>query len=273
MIKKCNKCNIEKDIDLFIKYNKSKDGFGGSCKECINKIRRERDRPELQKNKSMLEKLLNENMSICIRCNVEKDLDLFIKDNRKKSGIIKVCKDCNLLERKLHYEEYNINRKKYNENNREKLNNISKEYYQNNKESKKIYNKIYRESNRENRNIKNNKRLNDDPLYKLTTGIRSLILISLKSKGYSKSSKTSHILGCSFEDFKLYLESRFESWMNWNNKGLYNGELNYGWDLDHIIPISSAKSEEEIILLNHYTNLQPLCSKINRDIKKDKVWQ
>ena len=69
---------------------------------------------------------------------------------------------------------------------------------------------------------------------------------------------------------KEYIESKFENWMNWDNKGLYNGEFNYGWDVDHIIPISSAKTEEEIILLNHYSNLQPLCSKINRDIKKDK---
>ena len=58
--------------------------------------------------------------------------------------------------------------------------------------------------------------------------------------------------------------------MTWDNYGKYNGELNYGWDIDHKIPISSAKSEEEIILLNHYTNLQPLCSKINRHIKTNK---
>lgn len=57
--------------------------------------------------------------------------------------------------------------------------------------------------------------------------------------------------------------------MTWENKGLYNGELNHGWDIDHIIPTSSAKTEEEVVKLNHYTNLQPLCSKINRDIKKN----
>ena len=28
---------------------------------------------------------------------------------------------------------------------------------------------------------------------------------------------------------------------------------------------------EQFKKLNHYTNLKPLCSKINRDIKKDKV--
>lgn len=39
--------------------------------------------------------------------------------------------------------------------------------------------------------------------------------------------------------------------MFWNNHGTY-------WHLDHIIPISWAKSEEEVYKLNHYTNYQPL---------------
>jgi len=51
--------------------------------------------------------------------------------------------------------------------------------------------------------------------------------------------------------------------------GLYNGEFNYGWDIDHIIPISTAKTEDDVYKLNYYTNLQPLCSKINRYIKKN----
>lgn len=55
------------------------------------------------------------------------------------------------------------------------------------------------------------------------------------------------------------------------NHGEYNGELNYGWDLYHIIPLASAKTEEEIYELFHYTNYQPLCSKINRDIKMDRL--
>jgi hypothetical protein len=28
---------------------------------------------------------------------------------------------------------------------------------------------------------------------------------------------------------------------------------------------------EEVIILNHYSNFQPLCSKINRDIKKNNL--
>lgn len=59
--------------------------------------------------------------------------------------------------------------------------------------------------------------------------------------------------------------------MTWENRGLYNSELNYGWDIDHIIPLSSALTEEDILKLNHYTNLQPLCSYTNRYIKKDNI--
>jgi hypothetical protein len=72
---------------------------------------------------------------------------------------------------------------------------------------------------------------------------------------------------CTHENFKLYLESKFEPWMTWDNYGLYNGTPEYGWDIDHIIPSSTAKDEFEIISLNHYTNLQPLCSYYNRVIK------
>lgn len=56
--------------------------------------------------------------------------------------------------------------------------------------------------------------------------------------------------------------------MNWDNYGKYNGTINFGWDIDHIIPLCNAKTEEDVIRLNHYTNLQPLCSKVNRDIKR-----
>ena len=110
-----------------------------------------------------------------------------------------------------------------------------------------------------------------DTLYSLSHAIRGMIQKSIRMGGYTKRSKTYEILGCSFEEFKSYLESKFETWMNWDNRGLYNGELNYGWDIDHIIPVSSAKTDEDIIGINHYTNLQPLCSYINRYIKKDNI--
>jgi len=62
--------------------------------------------------------------------------------------------------------------------------------------------------------------------------------------------------------------------MTWDNYGNWGGipnELNTAWDIDHIIPTSTAKSEDELIKLNHYTNIQPLCSYTNRFIKKNKI--
>jgi len=116
-------------------------------------------------------------------------------------------------------------------------------------------------------------RRQNDEIFRLITNIRNLILNSFYELGFSKNSKTNEILGCDFEQLKNHLESKFEGWMNWENRGLYNGGLNYGWDIDHIEPISNAKTIEDLYRLNHYTNLQPLCSKINRDIKKNKIWQ
>lgn len=112
-------------------------------------------------------------------------------------------------------------------------------------------------------------RRENDKVFLLRRNVSNLIRNYFKNKNHIKKSKTQEILGCSFEEFKFYLESKFKSWMNWQNYGKYNGTLNYGWDMDHIIPISSAKTEKDVIQLNHFTNFQPLCSKINRDVKKD----
>lgn len=111
----------------------------------------------------------------------------------------------------------------------------------------------------------------DKKLKNISSNINRSIRRSFKKKGIVKSKTVCEILGCSYQDFKIYIESKFESWMNWNNYGLYNGEFNYGWDLDHIVPKSIAKTENDILKLNHYTNFRPLCSKTNRDIKRNKL--
>jgi len=174
--------------------------------------------------------------------------------------------------------------KNWTKSNPERKREISKKYSDSHKESEKIkrdgwyeknpdYNKNYYKLNKEKqRNYKReytkNRRKND-LLFKLKDSVGHLIRSSLKRNNFIKKSKANEILGCSISDFKLHLEFKFETWMNWENYGKYNGQLNYGWDIDHIIPVSSAKNEKEIMELNHFTNLQPLDSKINRHIKKD----
>jgi len=158
----------------------------------------------------------------------------------------------------------------------------SKEYYIKNKERIDANNKEYRNKNKDiirEKRVKNYYKVNErrknrrynEPLYKLINNIRTSISGSINKNGYKKSSRTHEILGCSFKCFKSYIEGQMEDWMNWDNHGKYNGELNYGWDLDHITPSSSAKTEEDVIKLNHYSNFQPLCSKVNRDIKRNKI--
>lgn len=149
-----------------------------------------------------------------------------------------------------------------------------RKYYLANKEKINIKTNLYRKNNtdkvrtKENETTKKRKLIN--PVFKLKCGLRRNISMMIKRGGYTKQSKTIDILGCSFEEFKIYIETKFLPWMNWNNHGKYNGELDYGWDIDHIIPMANAKSIEDVIRLNHYSNLQPICSKINRDIKKNK---
>ena len=143
---------------------------------------------------------------------------------------------------------------------------------------RKKYSKNYTEKNKDILNaksrIKKKYKRQNDPLYKLITYVRSMTLKAIKTNGYTKKSKTFELIGLTKEEFYTYIESKFESWMNWNNRGDWNGiptEINTAWDVDHIIPISSAKTEEELIKLCHYTNLQPLCSYTNRNIKRAKL--
>ena len=166
--------------------------------------------------------------------------------------------------RKEKKEEIKVSRDLYYKENKDKINQESKEWREKNKEHVKAYKKEYEK-----------KRKELDPLYKSKMAIRKNISNAFNRQGYKKNSRTEQILGCSFDELKLHLESKFENWMTWDNYGKYDKNiLNYGWDIDHIITTSSATTEEELIQLNHFSNLQPLCSKTNRDIKKNSlIWK
>jgi hypothetical protein len=209
-------------------------------------------------------------MKKCSKCKLEKTLEEFGKNKTRKDGLSHICKKCRIINSKKYYESNIDNIKKYRENNKEKIKDINKRHRENNKE----YNKKYKNINRKKLSEKCKIRRQTDSLYKLRGYIRNMINKLLKSKNFRKKSKNEIILGCTYQEFKSYLESKFEDWMNWDNYGNPKDgifELNKSWDIDHIIPTASAINEEEIIKLNHYTNLQPLCSYTNRFIKRDKI--
>ena len=212
---------------------------------------------------------------VCSTCKSIIEICNFTKDKNKRDGLkincIECCKTLYNNYKDKNYLKESERGKKYNKEkriiNKEDIKEYKKKYYQENKESIELKRKDYRTSNK----IRLNEIRKKNTIKYLNEKIGNSIRTSLKNNGFRKSSRTHEILGCSSQDLKIYLESKFEDWMSWENHGKYNGELNYGWDIDHIIPISSVNSEEDIIKLNHHTNLQPLCSYVNRYIKANKI--
>lgn len=212
---------------------------------------------------------------VCSKCGVEKEICEFHKQNSNKSGYRASCKLCrksekekNLIYRKNNKEkvskknimwlERNPNymkeyHKKYNIENREKISEKTKRWREKNKE--KILEK---------ERIKRKEKYENDKIFKVSHLLRSRINKIVKFKR-DKSSK--ELLGCSIDEFLLYIEEKFTEGMCWDNYGYY------GWHIDHIVPLSSAKTKEEFLTLCHYTNLQPLwgienIKKSNKIIKK-----
>ena len=219
-------------------------------------------------------------MKKCKLCNIEKPLDEYHNCNLCKDGVRLVCKTCVKKDKKKYDKTY------YEKNKPKKIKN-SKTHYDKNKIKHNEKCKVYKIKNRlilsekkkiyDKTNLKNKKqyminRRKNDILFRLTCNYKTMLGNAIRKKGYIKNSKSELILGCSFDVFKQHIEGLWSSWMKWDNygnpkDGVY--EPNKTWDIDHIIPLSSATTEEELIELNHFSNLQPLCSYNNRFIKKN----
>jgi hypothetical protein len=102
--------------------------------------------------------------------------------------------------------------------------------------------------------IKN--RLQEDAQFRLANNLRKLIRNTFNRFGYSKKSKTFQLLGLNFETMKNWLE--YTWFLNYGTE--YSGQKVH---IDHIVPGSSAKTKEELIALQHWTNLQYLTPEDN----------
>lgn len=197
---------------------------------------------------------------ICSKCKEEKKVCEFGKDSSRINGLSYLCKIC--LSKKSN---------NYRERNREKVLESYKDYSIKNKEiireKRKIrdsknydkiseYRKKYFTENRIYFYELEKKKRKTDILFKMTGNMRKRINSFLKIKQMNKNNSTFEIIGCSPEFLKEHIEKQFIEGMSWDLLGKYI-------HIDHIIPLSSAKTEEEVYELCYYTNLQPLWAEDN----------
>lgn len=112
------------------------------------------------------------------------------------------------------------------------------------------------------------KKRKEDPIFRLKANLRRLIGRALKKRGFSKKSHTYEILGTDYESVHLHCIEGFVKVY-----GRVPDEKDK-IDIDHIIPLQIAKTEEDVLKLNHYTNLRYLIDTDNRLGKRAKLdWQ
>ena len=173
----------------------------------------------------------------------------------KEKAYNKAYREDNREKREANKEKTKAYNKAYREDNREKVNAKSKAYYEANKEKVKAY----KEDNREKVNAYykayKKQRRDTDPLFKMKLNLGNRTYQAFKGGGYKKNSKTAETLGASYQEAFDHLEKRFTEGMEWSKHGK--------WHIDHIVPLSSAKTKEELIYLCNYTNLQPLWARDN----------
>ena len=135
----------------------------------------------------------------------------------------------------------------YRKENREKALAYQAEYFKKPevKERRNEYNREYCRNRRE-----------TDEMFKLKHNLRSRLRSAIQTIGAKKQYRTLKYLGCSIEEFSWRMEALWRDGMSWDNYGTE-------WHIDHIIPLAAAKNEEEIRLLFHYSNTQPLWAEEN----------
>jgi hypothetical protein len=241
MEKICKRCLDVKLIFEFGKNKNKKDGLSIYCKECENKRHRLYNKNNPDKRKITAKKWLE-------------------KNKEKYKEIVKT-----YLEKNPHMTS-SVRIKKYRENPEfvEKEKEKRRLYYQNNLEKEREKRKLYYHNNKEQERKKSNEwkknKLKMDPLERIKKNIRARVREYLT--GENKSKRTFDIIGLDKEKFKSYIENKFTEGMTWENYGK--------WHLDHIKPLYLSENEEDLIKLNHYTNLQPLWAEDN--LKKNRKY-
>lgn len=169
-----------------------------------------------------------------------------IKNRENKNEKTRLWKEKNKEKVAIYAKQYaEVNKEAIKEKRKQRLiekkdqySNVRKNWLEKNKETLKEWNRLYTAN-----------RYKSDPTFALKINQRSRVRAILKS---NKSDKTHELLGCSFEELKAHIESKFVDGMGWHNMG--------EWHIDHIVPLAAfdlTKVENQKIAF-HYKNLQPL---------------
>lgn len=113
----------------------------------------------------------------------------------------------------------------------------------------------WQKRNKDKLNAKHKEKRDNDPIFATAHRIRRLTAFAFERKGYKKNGTAEQLLGCTWEQLKTHIESKFLPGMNWSNR--------HKWHVDHIIPLASAKTPEEVEDLCKWHNLQPLWKEDN----------
>ena len=203
------------------------------------------------------------NMKKCAKCGEEKELENFSNNKAKKDGKCAYCRECyaavNRSWRQNNPDKDRSIHKKWKEKNPEHLRKKSLEQYykhhEKNKERNRKWKKVHKNKVNELNKEYHNKKYHNDTNYKITRLLRGRFQKLVK--GIHKKNSVLDLLGCSVDELKVYLATKFADGMSWSNHG--------EWHIDHIKPCSkfdlTKLSEQKKCF--HYTNLQPLWAKEN----------
>ena len=178
------------------------------------------------------------------------------------------CKECIKIYRNNHKDTI----QQYRNNHRHERQQYRKKYYQNNKWKEQQQNKEYRKTHTEQILNKKNQwtkqRYQSDFTFKYRMRISQGLQKAFKSIHYSKN-------GISIFTILRYSQQQFnERLLLYLNKPCERcGKINITTNnshIDHIIPMSLAKTEKELIQLNQLENLRLICSQCNLT-KSDKL--
>lgn len=108
----------------------------------------------------------------------------------------------------------------------------------------------YAVKNRDKINSYQRERYANDLVCRLGMNLRSRLWHAIRNG--QKAGSAVKDLGCSVEEFTVYIASLFEPGMSWDNWG--------EWHLDHVKPLASfdLTQRDQFLAACHYTNLQPL---------------